>query len=64
MKLWYDQFFKARHGSDSVNVMRRVANLMQDFFLWSSLNTTIILTVVATEELPISLTAYADGASL
>lgn len=64
LKLWYDQLFKARFGADSVNAMRRVVNLMQDFFFWPSLNTTIVLTVLATEELPISLTAYADGVSL
>ena len=64
LKLWYDQLFKAKHGDDSINVMRRVVNSMQDFFLWPSLETTYILTVLATEELPGPLNNRASVDSL
>ena len=64
MKLWYDQLFKDKHGDDSVNVLRRVVNLMQDFFLWPSLKTTFTLNVLEVKELPVSLTNYASGATL
>ena len=64
MKLWYDQLFKIRFGNDSVNAMRRVIAQTQTLYMWPSLNTTIVLTVLDTAELPINLTAHASGESL
>ena len=64
LKLWYDQLFKGKHGNDSVNVLRSVVNLMQDFFLWPSLKTTFTLSVLEVKEIPVSLTNYASDATL
>jgi hypothetical protein len=64
IKLWYDQLFKGKHGNDSLNVLRRVIAQTQTMFYWSSLNTTVTLTVKAVEEVPINFTAGADITSL
>jgi len=57
----YEQTFKARFGSQSVNTMRRVLAQSQNIYYWPSLTTRIRLNVVFERELNMTLQANVDN---
>ena len=53
----YDQTFKSKFGSGSVNAMRRVIAQVQNIYYWPTLPTIVAINVVDEMEIPYSINA-------
>ena len=64
IKMFFDQSFQLKHGSQSYNVLRRTLAHVQNYFFWPSLNTTFTFSAHYSDELLVNLAQYGAEESL